>query len=108
MKTNFHDKNFALSLTFIMRFKATRKWSIDPHQSAAMLSLGGIKLYVFTRQALARREFSARLAEQILFIFILAAGIPIFNRPFSSCCEPHYESEAECKIFLMKISFVCI
>ena len=25
MKTNFHNKNFALSLTFTMRFKATRK-----------------------------------------------------------------------------------
>ena len=28
MKTNFHNKNFALSLAFIMRFKATRKWRI--------------------------------------------------------------------------------
>ena len=28
MVTNFHNKNFALSLTFIMRFKATRKWPI--------------------------------------------------------------------------------
>ena len=32
----------------------------------------------------------------------------ITNRLFSSCCEPHYESEAECKTFHMKISFVCI
>ena len=29
MKTNFHNKNFALSLAFIMRFQATRKWSIE-------------------------------------------------------------------------------
>ena len=28
MVTNFHNKNFALSLAFIMRFKATRKWPI--------------------------------------------------------------------------------
>ena len=28
MKTNFHNKNFTLSLAFIMRFKATRKWPI--------------------------------------------------------------------------------
>ena len=28
--TNFHNKNFALSLAFMMRLKATRKWSIDP------------------------------------------------------------------------------
>ena len=30
------------------------------------------------------------------------------NRPFPSCCEPHYESEAKCKTFHSKISFVCI
>ena len=30
------------------------------------------------------------------------------NRPFPSCRKPHYESEAKCKAFLMKISFVCI
>ena len=30
MKTNFHNKNFALSLAFIVRFKVTRKWSIHP------------------------------------------------------------------------------
>ena len=28
-KTNFYNKNFALSLTFIMRFTATRKWPIE-------------------------------------------------------------------------------
>ena len=33
---------------------------IDPYHSAAMLSLGGIKSFVFARQASARREFSAR------------------------------------------------
>ena len=27
------------------------------------------------------------------------------NRPFPSCFEPHYESEAKCKVFIMKISF---
>ena len=26
------------------------------------------------------------------------------NRPFPSCREPHYESEAKCKAFHMKIS----
>ena len=29
MKTNFHNKNFALSLAFIMSFTATRKWPIE-------------------------------------------------------------------------------
>ena len=27
------------------------------------------------------------------------------NRPFLSCFEPHYESEAKCKVFVMTISF---
>ena len=28
------------------------------------------------------------------------------NKPFPSCFEPHYESEAKCKVFvLLKISF---
>ena len=30
------------------------------------------------------------------------------NRIFSSCCEPHYESEAKSKTFQIKISFLCI
>ena len=27
------------------------------------------------------------------------------NTPFPSCFEPYYESEAKCKVFVMKISF---
>ena len=27
------------------------------------------------------------------------------NTPFPSCFEPHYESEPQCKVFIMKISF---
>ena len=27
------------------------------------------------------------------------------NRPFPSCFEPHYEIEAKCKAFVLKISF---
>ena len=29
----------------------------------------------------------------------------LVNRPFPSCFEPHYKSEARCKVFIMKISF---
>ena len=29
----------------------------------------------------------------------------IINRPFPSCFEPPYESEAKCEVFVMKISF---
>ena len=27
----------------------------------------------------------------------------IYNRSIPSCFEPHYESEAKCKVFIMKI-----
>ena len=27
------------------------------------------------------------------------------NRPFPSCFGPHYEGEAKCKVFIVKISF---
>ena len=40
---------------------------------------------------------------------IITAWISIWynlnSRPFPSCFEPHYESEAMCKVFIMKISF---
>ena len=29
----------------------------------------------------------------------------ISNRPFLSCFEPHYESEAKCKVSVIKIRF---
>ena len=32
-------------------------------------------------------------------------GLSRLNRPFPSCFKPHYESEAKCKVFVMKIRF---
>ena len=32
----------------------------------------------------------------------------VTNRPFSSCCEPRYESKDKCKTFHVKISFIYI
>ena len=48
-----------------MRKKKISARAIDPYRPAAMLILGGIKSFVFARQASPRREFSARLAVQI-------------------------------------------
>ena len=43
MKTNFHNKNFALSLAVIMRFKATLKW---PIASSCFPALGaGLRVF---------------------------------------------------------------
>ena len=49
-------------------------------------------------------EFLSVNLNNCLIIFPHGKG----NRPFPSCCEPHYESEAKCKTFHMKISFLCI
>ena len=32
-------------------------------------------------------------------------GRKLSNRPFPSCFEPHYESKAKCKVFVMKYTF---
>ena len=39
MKSNFHNKNFALSLVFIMRFKATRNGLLAPNLNISQLPL---------------------------------------------------------------------
>ena len=31
-----------------------------------------------------------------------------FNRPFPSCFEPHYDSEASCKVFIMQTTLIFI
>ena len=38
----------------------------------------------------------------------ITAAFNVSYRPFPSCYEPHYESEAKCKAFHMKSSFICI
>ena len=51
------------------------------------------------------RELNARKIGE--FEQIDVAGVQQ-NGPFLSCFEPHYESEAKCKAFHLKISFICI
>lgn len=33
---------------------------------------------------------------------------PPFNRPFSSSKNFHFQNEAQCKIFLLEMSFICV
>ena len=62
MKTNFHNKNYARSLAFVMRFKASRKW---PIVNVLILTLSFILLpYVKTR---------------VLNIYMENPGIPVGN-----------------------------
>ena len=39
------------------------------------------------------------------FAFAVIGHSIVINRPFPSCFEPHCESEAKCKGYIMKISF---
>ena len=32
----------------------------------------------------------------------------LFNRPFLSSQNPHFQKEAKCTTFLMKMSFICV
>ena len=36
MKTNFHNKKFALGIAFMLKFKATRKWPIGDVSGLAL------------------------------------------------------------------------
>ena len=41
----------------------------------------------------------------IAYMKLPLKNIHLFNKPFPSCFEPHYESDVKCKVFIMKISF---
>ena len=45
----------------------------------------------------ARSTFSKWLCSTFIYSY--------FNRPFPSCFEPHYESEAKSKVFVMEIGY---
>ena len=89
--------------------------STDLHLSKALFSLDpdNLQLHCFFT------------AGNIVLLFILVFSRPTredvakgaghsnivytcFNRPFPSCLEPHYESEAKCKASHVKITFVGI
>ena len=69
MKTNFRNNNFALSLAFIMNFKATRKWlngnaKTVLERSQVRLPLGelGFFVYSFLKFHLEAQYFSSSLS----------------------------------------------
>ena len=74
-KLIFIRKAFALSPAFIMRFTATRKWTMQL----------GIEVQITRTTDMNKHDF--------------------FNTSFPSCFEPHCESESKCKVFITKISF---
>ena len=42
------------------------------------------------------------------FITTLYFGGDLFNRPFPSSKKPHFQNEAKCETFVVKINFICI
>ena len=42
----------------------------------------------------------------LIYYLLLRVILQLGNRPFPSCFEPHYESEAKCKVFVM-FPFIC-
>ena len=46
--------------------------------------------------------YGCRLGKSSYLIYI---NRTVFSRPFPSCFELHYESEAKCKVFIAKIIF---
>ena len=54
-------------------------------------------LALLTRQSPIESQFISSLTDSL--------NAEVRNRPFPSCFEPRYKSEAKCKVFVMKISF---
>ena len=53
-----------------------------------------------------RKALSINPSSSVLYCHVGVVSIYLFhNRPFPSCFEPRYESEAKCKVFIMKLSF---
>ena len=57
---------------------------------------------------LLKYQYQDIVFEKLEYAVCTRISFILLNRPFPSFCEPHYESEAKCKTFHMKISFVCI
>ena len=50
-------------------------------------------------------SFAAAICNKICEVSFCYCRDTVLNRPFPSCFEPRYESEAKYKVFIMKISF---
>ena len=106
-KPIFILKAFALSLTFIMRFTAIRKWPIQLSVWCVYSSCG----FVPFQFSLFLTTFTTTSNTECVLVKKIRASLQTkslrvtMNTPFPSCCEPHYESEAKCKPFNSKISF---
>ena len=90
--------------TNIVNRPAKATFSLDPDnlQLHCFLTAGNIVLLFVLLSFRPTMEDVAKGAGRSNIVYTC------FNRPFPSCFEPHYESEAKCKAFHVKISFVCI
>ena len=43
-----------------------------------------------------------------LFLFWKRYQLPVMNRPFPSSKNSHFQNEAKCETFVVKMSFICI
>ena len=115
LRKELKDDSFFVSLgVYYIILWFTKKVSKDLSRSAAMLSLRGRKSFLFSWEStwppsdnglLIWKEVYGNWLALYFFDFSKMREIRKTNRPFPSCFEPHYESEAKCKVFVMKISF---
>ena len=82
-KTNFHMKSFPLSLTFVMRFKATRKWPLS--ETFITTTRSGLRLGRYRTSKLLK----------------LSKGCELLQKRFTTSVTPVYV--AKCNLGEVKI-----
>ena len=74
-KTNFHMKSFALSLAFILRFTATRKWPIHAEKGPSVLAIVAPKMNVqMIRDLLLCEKVQDENLEQNRYFYLFQSG----------------------------------
>ena len=107
-KTNFHKQSFALSLAFIMRFTATRKWPIEakedatPHGNNTCLKISTHMKFSVTTPKNAKLEYE-------VWMNALANGIDCFHSAVGVASSEsivfRLSEKAVCKTILLAGSF---
>ena len=88
MKTNYHNKNFALSLAFITRFNATRKWPIHwvvPRLPSGIVAYA-FNLLCFCGQRLSKQLYAKSVVESSFALMKFMEVLMNVYFPYSFNC----------------------
>ena len=92
------------SLSFVLCFQATA-W-ISQLRDATEHNLGDVGRNSEDVEALQQEHEKLEGTARVRGVGRVGHSAVFYNKPFSSCFEPHFERESKCNIFIVKISFI--